>query len=92
MGTQNLPAVSQVSNSYVFPDFPLDAELGSMESSVRTAMVQSAEAYNLDGNGYAFDLQQFDDTDSYRQLIDYCIKRIEPAASVNNLDVSEPAE
>lgn len=92
VGTQSLPAVLAVTNSFVFPDFPLDAELGSMESAVRTAMVQSVEAYNLDGQGYDFDLQQFGNTDSYRQLIDYCMKRIEPFASVNNFDVSEPAE
>lgn len=92
MGTQNLPAVLAVTNSYVFPDYPLDAELGSMESAVRTAMVQSVEAYNLDGQGYDFDLQQFSDTDSYRDLIDYCMKRIEPVASVNNFDTSEPSE
>lgn len=91
VGTNNLPAVLAVSNSYVFPDYPLDATLAGMEVETRAAMVQSVQAYDLDGNGLHFDCPNGDE-DSYRSLILSLAQQLEPAfANLNTFDVGEPS-
>lgn len=91
VGVVNLNSVMQVSNSYTFPDFPLDSQMSSMESEVRTGMVQSVEAYDLDGNGLHL-VADHADTDSYRQVIAAIAQQIEPAFNINTFDVAEPVE
>lgn len=84
--------LSSPANSYVFPDYPLDARMDGMESNARTGLVQSVQAYDLDGNGLHFDASH-QDGESYRDLLTRLLQTIEPAASLNTFDVSEvPAQ
>lgn len=83
-----LQSVLQVSNAYVFPDFPLDAQMSTMDSDIRTAMVQSVQAYNLDGNGTHVDATH-SDTDSYRTVIEKIARHWQSVFNANHFDVSE---
>ena len=91
VATANVAAVAAVSNAFVFPDYNLDGQMSGMESEVRTGMVQSVEAYDLDGEGLHFDADHVD-ADSYRSLIDALGKQLEPAFSVNSFGVGEVAQ
>ncbi len=86
----SIASVLAVSNTYVFPDYNLDGRMDGMESGARTGMVQSAQAFNLDGAGYHLDLTHADD-DSYRSVIENVGKQFEPAYLVNNNDCGEVA-
>ena len=83
-----LQSVLQVSNAYVFPDFPLDAQMSTMDSQIRTAMVQSVQAYNLDGSGTNVDATH-SDSDSYRTVIEKIARHWQSAFNANHFDVSE---
>jgi hypothetical protein len=83
-----LQDVLQVSNAYVFPDFPLDAQMSQMDSSVRSAMVQSVQAYNLDGNGTHVDATH-SDNDSYRFVIEKIARHWQSIFNANHFDVAE---
>ena len=85
----NFSAVIAVTNSFVFPDFPLDAQMSVMDSNVRTEMVQSVEAYDLDGQGLHLDADH-EDTDSFRDVITAIAQQFEPAFNANHFDVAEP--
>jgi len=87
----SLALVSAVSNSFVFPDFPLDSLLSQMDPDARSAMVQSVQAFNLDGNGFRLTLPNAD-TNSYRTVIDYIGKVFEPAFNADHFDASEPTQ
>lgn len=92
IGTTNLAAVLELTNSYVFPDYPLDAELSGMESGVRTGMKQSVEAYDMDGEGLHLAVDLSDLTISYRSLLVSIYQQFDPllsVASFNNFDVLE---
>lgn len=91
VAAHDFAAVFQVTNSYVFPDFPLDSQMASMEAGVRTALAQSVEAFDLDGLGDNFDASHAD-SDSFRQLIERIAQKIEPAFNANFFDVEEPDE
>lgn len=89
--TVDLPAVMAISNSFVFPDYPLDAEMSGMEAATRTGMVQSVQAYNLDGAGFHLDATHLD-TDSYRMVLNDIIAQIDPGhPGVNALNCGEKA-
>jgi hypothetical protein len=81
-------SVQQVSNAYVFPDFPLDAQMSQMESDVRTGMVQSVQAYNVDGTGTHVDATH-SDTDSYRIVIEKIARQWQAAFNADHFDVAE---
>jgi len=83
-----LQNVSQVSNAYVFPDFPLDAVMSQMDSEVRSGMVQSVQAYNVDGNGTHIDAAHAD-TDSYRFVIEKIARHWQSVFNANHFDVPE---
>jgi uncharacterized protein (DUF1786 family) len=89
--TSNIVTLEQVSNAFVFPDYNLDGRMDGMESSVRSAMVQNLQAYNMDGNGIHLDASHADG-DSYRSLIVSIGQQIEPAFAINNLNVGEVAQ
>ncbi len=91
VAAHDFAAVFQVTNSYVFPDFPLDSQMSSMESGVRTGLVQSVQAFDLDGIGAHFDASHAD-ADSFRQLIQQIATLMEPAFNANFFDVEEPDE
>lgn len=78
----SLAQVLQVSNAYVFPEFPLDSQMAAMESTVRNGLIQSVQAYNLDGDGTHIDATH-DDADSYRDLIDKIGKQWSPEFDVD---------
>ena len=88
VATANLTALGQVTNAFVFPDYVLDGRMDGMESSIRTAMEQSLEAYALDDNGLHFDASNTD-AESYREFINRLIRQIEPVFDINNMSVSE---
>lgn len=82
------PAVIAVSNAFVFPVYPLDARMDGMEAGTRTAMVQSVEAYNLDGNGLNLDCSHLDAA-SYRSVVESLLHQFEPAYSLEAFTVGE---
>ena len=83
-----LQNVLQVTNAYVFPDFPLDAQMSTMDSDIRTAMVQSVQAYNMDGSGTHVDATH-SDTDSYRTVIEKIARHWQPVFVADHFEVSE---
>ncbi len=87
----SLASVAAVSNSFLFPDFPLDSQMAQMDSDVRAAMVQSVQAYNIDGNGLHLTVPN-DDTDSFRTVITAIAQQFEPAFNADHFDVSEPTQ
>lgn len=89
VGTANLAGVLAVTNGYVFPDYPLDGEMGGMEAQTRTDFEQSVEAFNLDGNGLHFDAGH-QSAENYRAVLNRLGQQIEPAFNVNNFDAQEP--
>lgn len=89
VGTANLSGVLAVTNSYAFPDYPLDGRMDGMESDARTGMVQTVQAYDMDGNGLHLDASH-NDSDSYRQVLQAIVSQIEPAVNINTFDVAEP--
>jgi hypothetical protein len=89
VATGNLAAVLQVSNLFALPDYALDGQMGGMEIIARTGMVQSVEAYNLDGQGMHLSADH-DDSDSYRDVLTSLGRQIVPGFSLNNFDALEP--
>lgn len=89
MGTVSVGAIAAVSNSFVFPDYPLDARMDGMEPATRAAMVQSVEAFTLDANSLHFDASH-DDGESYREVLTRIVRQIEPAFSLDLMSVPEP--
>jgi hypothetical protein len=93
IATSNIGEVVAVTNAYVLPDYNLDGRMDGMESVARTGMVQSLQAYNLDGNspGMHFDAVNADG-DSYRDLITRIGQQIEPSFAVNSMSCGEVAQ
>jgi hypothetical protein len=83
-----LQNVLQVSNSYVFPDFPLDAQMSQMDSEARSGMVQSVQAFNVDGAGTHVDATHAD-TDSFRTVIEKIARHWQSIFNANHFDVAE---
>lgn len=73
----NMAAAAQVSNTYILPDYPLDGLLGGMDAATRTAMVQSVQAFDLDGNGTHISLAAFGDSSRYRDVVEHIAKTFE---------------
>lgn len=92
VATANLSGVVQLSNSYLFPDYPLDARLDGMQPETRLAMTQSVAAFDLDGNGLHFDLSGFTDASSFRDVILGLIQQLDPdyPSHLNHFDAQEP--
>lgn len=86
--TDNLPSVLAVTNTYVLPDYPLDGQMSGMEAEARTGLVQSAGAYDLDGQGLHLDLAH-EDADGYRDVINRIGKTWDAAFDANTFDVRE---
>jgi len=76
----NMTPVAQVSNTYILPDYPLDGLLENMDPATRTAMVQSVEAYDIDGQGLHIDLSAFGDSSRFRDVIEHIAHVFEPLA------------
>lgn len=91
VATSNVGAIAAVSNACVFPDYNLDGRMDGMNPDARTGFLQSVEAYDLDGNGLHLDAGH-DDADSYREVITAIGQQIEPAFSINAMNVGEVAE
>lgn len=83
-------SVSSISNSYVFPDFPLDAQMLQMEAETRSAMVQSVQSYDLDGNGTHVDATHTD-SDSFRMVIEKIARQWSPSFNADQFDCPEGA-
>lgn len=86
IGTANLAGVSAVSNSYIFPDYPLDGQLSGMNASALSGLKQSVEAFDMDGNGRHFSVDISDGSISYRALLISIYQQFDPllsAASFN---------
>lgn len=88
VSTDNLAAVLAVTNGYVLPDYPLDGRMDGMEAVARAGLVQSVEAYDLDGQGLNPDATHAD-ADGYRDVLTRIARTWEPAFSINNFDVRE---
>lgn len=94
-GTLNLTALKQVTNSFVFPEYPLDGELSGMESGIRTAMKQSVEAYDMDGQGHHLSVDLSDLSASYRGVLLSIYQQIDPlftSSDFDRFDTAEPNE
>ena len=82
--------VQQISNSLLFPDFALDAQMSGMEAVTRSALEQDAEAFDLDGAGLHLDAGH-NSTDSYRHLLNAIGQQFDPAFTINLFEVQEAA-
>lgn len=91
VATPSIPPIAGVSNAFVFPEYPLDAQLAGMDTDARAGMVQSLEAYDLDGNGTHLTVPN-DDADSFRDLLESVCQQLDPGFGVNGFSVREIAE
>ena len=89
--TGSFQPVFLVSNSYVFPDYPLDAMMAQMDSAARAAMVQSVQAYDVDGNGTHIDATHTD-SESFRTVIERIARNWSPTFDANQFDASEASQ
>lgn len=89
VATPDVARIASVTNAYVFPDYNLDGRMDGMESSARTGLQQSVEAYNLDGNALHLDADH-NDGDSYRSLIAAIGLQFDAAFNINTITVREP--
>lgn len=90
VATSSVTAIASVSNAFVFPDYNLDGRMDGMEADARTGMVQSVEAYNLDGNGLHLVADHLD-SDSYRAVLNAIGSQMQPGFDVNQFTVGEVA-
>jgi hypothetical protein len=88
VATPSIALVQSVTNSYVFPDYPLDSQMSGMDAATRTALVQSVQAYDMNGSGLHLDASNAD-TDSYRTLITKIGQQIDTAFNPNNISCPE---
>jgi hypothetical protein len=91
VATTSISAIQGVTNSYVFPDYNLDGRMDGMEAEVRTGMLQSVQAYDIDGNGLHFDATH-NDADSYRSVIAKIGKQLEPIFEVDQMSCAEVSQ
>jgi hypothetical protein len=84
----SLTPVLMVTNSYVFPDFPLDAKMSQMDSATRIGMVQTVQAYNLDGQGTHIDATHTDDY-SFRAVIEKIARQWSSTFDADQFDCPE---
>lgn len=92
ISTPNLPAALIISNSYCFPDYPLDARMDGMNADARQSIEQTVAAYDWDGNGYHVSTAFITDSMAYRDVITGIAQQIEPAFQINNFDVAEVSQ
>ena len=83
------PAI-QLTNSYTFPDYPLDGELQGMEAGVYADMIANLGAYDLDGNGLHF-VTTNSPTQSFRDFVQFIARQLEPSMDANRFEVGEPS-
>lgn len=81
--------VEQITNSLVFPDYPLDAVMSGMDQSVRTAWRQSLESYDMDGQGAHIAVND-SDSESWGSVLQRLVQMFEPAQIISQFDVAEP--
>ena len=86
VSTDRLADVLAVTNSYVFPDYPLDAKMDAMESKARADMVQNIAAYNVDEKGKTLDISH-KDTDGFRDAVTKLAKQFDSAFTIDDFDV-----
>lgn len=89
-GSQTLAGLQLLTNSLIFPDYPLDGQMSGMESNVAAAWKQSLEAYDWDGNGFHVDAS-YQSTDSWGSVVDGIMKQLDPVQDIDRFDVSEPS-
>lgn len=87
----SMVAVSQVSNCYVFPDYPLDALMSGMDADARLGLTQTVEAYDWDGAGKHIDADHVDG-ESWRTVLNRIGQQIDPAFNCALVGVAEPNE
>lgn len=87
----NFTLVSQVSNLYLFPDVGLDTRMDAMQDDARTGLVQSVQAYDLDGAGKHLDATNADG-DSFRALLTRLGRQIDATFDADFFGVSEVSQ
>lgn len=88
VATPSIPAISAVSNAFVFPDYPLDGRMDGMDADARNALVQSVHAYDIDGAGLHL-VATHADSESYRDVLNAIGQQMEPVFNVNQFTVRE---
>lgn len=81
--------VEQVTNSLVFPDFPLDAPMSGMDQATRTAWRQSLQAYDIDGQGTHIAVND-SDGETWGSVLQRLVQMFEPSQIITRFDVAEP--
>jgi len=103
----DMAPVAALSNSYLFPDAPLDVTLASIDNtrpgfdapdgqnpdtdSILFALKQAVQARGFT-NGWLTDPNKPWQTWLYRELLTYLVHQLEPAQVIESWDVAEPQE
>jgi hypothetical protein len=82
--------ISAVTNLYLFPDQSLDTLMSAMQSDPRTGLVQSVQAYDLDGQGMHLDATNADSA-SFRDLMNKIGRQFDTAFNADRFGVAEVA-
>lgn len=83
-----IPAL-QVTNTFRFPDYPMDGLMSGIPLATRLAMVQSLQAYDIDGGGMHLDAS-YSETESYGEYLLRLFRSLEPSADLDRLDIPYP--
>ena len=91
LASAQFSSVQAIANLYLMPDYSLDGQLSGMEAGARAAMVQSVEAYDLDGNGTHLTVDNTD-TDGYRALLSSLGTQLDPSFSLASFGTPEVSQ
>jgi len=92
IGRVDFGPIYLLTNTFIFPDYPLDGEMAGMEASVRNALKADVEAYDLDGNGLHLSVDLTDLTVSYESVLFSIYNQFDPLLTLSNfrrMDVAE---
>lgn len=92
VGTSNLGAVAQLTNSYLFPDITRDSKLSTTGQGDYDAMVQNLAQFDLDGEGLHFNVAWITPDHTLFDVILNLIQQLDPLYPnhLNGFDIQEP--
>lgn len=86
---RDLGQVQTTPDTYVLPDFPLDAAMNAMSSGTRQGMGSRLRAIDLNGAGRRLDVDFYSPSDSWRDVVNGLGQQIEPVFDAERFGVAE---